>query len=199
MHWSLQFRNRTINLLRSPNKHTPHITLLLTLHPQSVSLQPVVLYTSNYPPEGNHVFRNTIMRKTSYSYENSKLCIHYLEESLITVTFSPGITVTEADVKLVDQRVKWLTCNLPHFLIIDISSKAHFPAHVQEYAASLDVNLNKIAEAVIVASGWQARTANLYRNYLRKTHYEQRFFISHQKAHEWIKQRMLAHKSRNAR
>jgi hypothetical protein len=130
------------------------------------------------------------MRKTSYSYENSTLCIQYPEESLITVSFAPGITVTEADVKLVDQRIKWLTGESPHFLIIDISSKAHFPASVQEFAASLDVNPNKIAEAIIVASGWQARTANLYRNYLRKKHYEQRFFISHEKARAWIEQHM---------
>jgi hypothetical protein len=139
------------------------------------------------------------MRKTNYSYENSKLSITYQGEALITVKFLPDVTVTESDVHMVDQRIKWLTGATPHFLIIDISNDPVFPAEVQEYAARLDVNSYKVAEAIIVSSGWQAKTANLYRNYLRKKHYEQRFFISPEKAREWIEIHIQKNKAGKAR
>lgn len=100
---------------------------------------------------------------------------------------------------MADQRIKWLAGTTSHFLIVDLSRDPVIPTEVQEYAAKLDVNPNKVAEAIIVSSGWQARAANLYRNYLRKTHYEQRFFISSEKAREWIEMQIQKNNAGKAR
>jgi hypothetical protein len=126
------------------------------------------------------------MRKTNYSYETAKFKIELAEAGYILVTFQEQITVTEKDVKLVSERIKWLTNGSPHCLLVDISNNPVFSEDVQAYAASLDNYKEKYAEAVVVSSSWQARAANLYGKYLRKSHYVQRFFYSKEKAEQWL-------------
>ncbi|MCU0433569.1 MAG: hypothetical protein MUC87_08965 [Bacteroidia bacterium] len=126
------------------------------------------------------------MRKTNYSYETAKFRIELSEAGYITVNFTNAAVIQQADVKLVSERIKWLANSQPYCLLIDISNSPGFSDEVQLYAASIDNHQNKLAEAIIVNSSWQARAGNLYRNYLRKQHYEQRFFIHRDKAHAWL-------------
>ncbi len=126
------------------------------------------------------------MRKTNYSYETTRFKIELADAGYILLTFNTGTTVTENDVKLVSERIKWLTNGGAHCLLVDISNNPIFSEEVQRYAASLDNYHEKYAEAIVVSSSWQARAANLYRKYLRKSHYVQRFFYSREKAISWL-------------
>ncbi|MGL5892546.1 MAG: hypothetical protein ACRC3B_21825 [Bacteroidia bacterium] len=132
------------------------------------------------------------MRKANYSYQTNKFKIELENNSFIKLTFFENVIIEEGDVKLIAERVKWLTNGWPHFLLIDLRGKPVFSDQVQLYAASMDDNDKKMAEAIIVNSSWQARAGNFYSTYLRKKHYVQRFFYSKEKAVSWLMKQMPA-------